>query len=313
MGETDLFRQELRHQVARHLAKLHDYPQHRAEIAAKRLGHPSSRASSRPVAWHDQAEDGSGFWRCRQCPPGFCDYHAEVENPEPSQRLHQLIAGHYGEAHPDEDYAPRRLSTKHHAAAHDVKLATFIPATPLTGAGITCRLCPQGLQRIFLTQPAYHDARQLHAYHHAHPELEPFLATRPTEEQAELLEAASRGMLGSLDPDAIHKALDAARRGALPEPKLDPFAALLLQLMLARVAAGENITDIIPNLDHLSRKGPVVLACQLAEHIPTINPLLDTDATPDAIAQQVADHLHLPHTALHAQRSRLWEIWQTND
>jgi hypothetical protein len=206
--------------------------------------------------------------------------------------------------HPDAVFSAAALW--HDGNRPPQRLATFMPMTPELGGSIICQLCPQGMNRIFVTEAPYGDARRIRFLLSARPELREQTRGFDSREQAEYVEAFDRGLLQRQQRLAGRRAL--GRAGAERRP-VDPRQQALARLLLARAPDGTGITSVIEELERLSIEDPVGFAAELAAVTPGFTAPVG-NVSRELVAAGVAGHLgygagSYPTTS----KSELWKIW----
>jgi hypothetical protein len=265
-------------------ARAHVRARHNEELPDVEIGRPTARAKTVRLTWAEDEELGL-YFDCRRCPDGFRRYYLEVERAQPTERLYVRAATHFAEQHPEQPLAPQALW--HEGNRPEGPLASFLPMMPQLGAGIVCQLCPQGMNRIFLTTPPYGDARRLQHLLSEQPELYEKTRGFESRERAEYVDAWDRGELQRRDRFAGRQAL--ARAATEREPR-DARQEVLVALLLQRAPDGKGITRLIDELDWLALKDPVAFSCELATAIPGLAELAGNVARDD-LARAVARHL----------------------
>jgi hypothetical protein len=184
--------------------------------------------------------------------------------------------------------------------------AIFIPMLVLIGAGIICRECPEGLNRVYLTPAPYGDARRIRYLLRVRQDLREETRGFSPLEQGEHVEAWDRGELQLRERLSGRRALARAARKR-EDSALEQALGLLL---LKRTQAGAGITTVITELHELSIASPIAFAAELATILPGFSELADSVA-PDNLASAVAGSLGLKDDNLPgANRTQLWRIWQ---
>ena len=284
-------------------ASAHVSVEHQLELVPEEIGRPTARKDSIRLTWAEDGELGL-YFICRRCPDGFDRFYLEVEQQVPSERLWRRAATHYAEAHPDRPLAPEALW--HEGNRPGKPLATFMPMTPELGASIICHLCPQGMNRLFLTSAPHGDARRTRYLLSARPELREQTRGFSSREQAEYVEAIDRGVLQQQNRLAGRRALGRAAAERRPQ---DVREQALADLLLARAPEGRGIKQAIEGLDRLSIRDPAAFAGELATVIPGFAELVGNVA-PEQLAAALASHLGCAEGTYPAtSESELWKLW----
>jgi hypothetical protein len=280
----------------------HVRDRHQEELRPEEIGRPAARRSAITLTWAEDEQLGL-YFRCRRCPQGLDRYFIEVERQQPTERLARLAESHFQEEHgqplPSE-------ALWHEGNRPSEPLATFMPMVAQLGASIICHLCPQGMNRVFLTPAPHGDARRIAALLSERPELYEQTRGFSQREQAEYVEAGDRGELQKRDRLAGRRALGKAMT---ERKQLDAREQALSRLLLARAPDGKGIKGVVEELNSLSLEDPVEFACQLATVIPGFAELVGNIAR-EQLATAVARHLGCseglyPRTS----ETELWELW----
>jgi len=285
-------------------AAAHVQDRHGEELRPEEIGRPTARRSAITLTWAEDEELGL-YFRCRRCLEGLDRYFIEVERQQPTERLARLAESHFQEQHGQ----PLPLEALWHEGNRPTQpLATFMPMVSQLGASIICHLCPQGMNRVFLTPAPHGDARRISALLSERPELYELTRGFSAKEQAEYVEAWDRGELQKRDRLAGRRAL---AKATAERKQLDAREQALSRLLLARAPDGKGIKGVVEELDSLSLEDPVEFACQLATAIPGFAELAGKIAR-EQLAAALARHLGCseglyPRTS----ETELWELWVT--
>ena len=182
-------------------------------------------------------------------------------------------------------------------------LATYLPTTPLVGAHLICERCPQGMNRIYIEDPPYGDARSFGRLAMFNPELAGRLARLTPAERATQWEAFQRGIAAEAAQPAIERAVRRARKGP-PARALTPTQLGIQALILREVRSGEPVTSVIAELAEMARDHRAGYAECIARQIPEMQPYLENP--PERIAELLTEVCGTPATSARA----LWSIWE---
>lgn len=290
---------DVRRAIGEHAHEVHGIE----EVAEPEIGRRGSRRATVNFTWEKGDEFGPSF-RCRHCQQGLDRYFVEVGREEPSERLLGLADAHFRLQH-GRSLDPAALW--HAGNRCKERVATFMPMTPQVGAAILCARCPQGMNRIYLTEAPSGDARRIRALLRERPELREQTRGFETKEQAEYVEAWDRSLLQERDRlsgrRALRRAAAAGREPALLDSALE-------RLLLTKAPGGRGITQAIRELARLAREEPVQFTCEVGRELPALAEPARS-VPPQEFALAVARFLGEADGRYPTVSERkLWELWR---
>ena len=285
--------------VAAHLAQRHQRALEPGTVVVQERG----RVARGVVATVVAETDASPAWfSCRLCREGRRRFRVDLfaQPTQPPLRHVRAIGRHFAEAHGMSVLAEGAIYRGPVGA--DQALCSYEPSRAARGAGIRCRLCPEGFGRIVLEEPAFGDADRLAWLLGRRPELYREIGGLGPVAAARRLEAIDRGVVPVVQQAAVERAL---RRAQKPPQAREPGAVdqALAGILRERARAG-GITAAIRALVGLMDEDPLGYVRLVAEHIPQMRPYLHLDDV------QLAGQLAFHGRVIRRERS-LWGIWHT--
>ena len=136
-----------------------------------------------------------------------------------------------------------------------------------------CELCPKVRNRIPIEDPPCGDARSFAELRMFYPEVARRIARLTPILRAGQGEAHHRGITAEATQPAIERALKEARTGP-PACKLTQTQMGIQALLLREVGSGEQVTNVIEELDLMARDHRAAYAEYIARHMPAMEPFL---------------------------------------
>ena len=283
-----------------HVGRRHGRGIGEEEIARERRGR---LAGATLLTFVSETERSPAWFTCLLCPEGARRYRVDLftDPARPPARHVEAIRRHFAEHHEIPRLSGRRIYRQPSSAPR--ALATYGRSTPLRGAHVVCHCCPLGMNRIFLEDPPYGDARSFPELLMRSPALGLEIAGLEPRARAERLEAHHRGIVvPSVREQAITRALRLARADP-PSREPTELEDGLQTLLRSQVAEGTPITRAIQDLATLMEEDPLGYACQLARAIPGLEAHLTLP--PERLAGLVSDL----YGRLERTERTLWAIW----
>lgn len=291
MANKDRAPNEILQAISRHFddrSEGREPPDHPAREKEKRISRAGTRGQrDAELLWYPPTAENSGSFACRFCRPGWNRYVADVYAPRPTALALTDIRGHFARQHGIK-YVPRG-SIRYKGNEREEQLATWLPMTPETEAGIVCSLCPDGMNRIFFGSHACGDSRRHRALLRGNQELWNELEGFEPEEQAILIEAWDRKLVRDWDLPKAKRELAALNRELRPrEPS--PLELAYRDLLLELVAEGQTKSDAVDELQDLQTRDPIAFRCRLAERLPEVAAYGEQEGvTPKQVAAYVVE------------------------
>jgi hypothetical protein len=256
------------------------------------------------VIWYPEIPDeGEASFRCLLCPDGWNRFFINWDPEHVTNHTLRKIRRHFSEEHGIAELPLEQIAVRGYSPA--VEKAAWFPAAAHNNSGFYCRVCP-GSARMFIDPPTYGEARQLEYSTIHFPELARRVSLLPRPEQAEYIEAWSRGLIAEQETAEARRQLRSARRRrSAPSISRDVLVAdAVKRLILDGVRYGEqNRTTIIKKLAQLAKSDPERFTQMVGARIPGLN---------RPTAPEVLTFLGREQGALitYSERS-LWKLWQS--
>ena len=286
----------------------HSHGQHGVDcLELSEIGRRNTRTAVRSVYWVPAKDERGPTFRCSRCPAGEDLYYVDLGALAPTRGVLPLIRRHFAEAHSLSELPLAEIAFEGNTGPG--RKAVWLPMTEANGAGIVCKLCPEGGSRTFLTDPPHGDARRHRYLRLQYPELLRGPQHRGPRELADYMDAWDRGLVDTgATTDTVRNALEREREIDLSkEPSL--LERALGRLMLDGVAAGKNISTLIRGLRKLAWDNPNALAILLGRTVPQLAEYESIQSAEDFVAStETVLQISVPRDIRVSERT-LWRIW----
>jgi hypothetical protein len=225
-------------------------------------------------------------------------------SPEPSIRLLELLREHMREVHGREPLRRKEIKCLGDPESPAQK-AIWNPGKPDSAASFGCTICPPGT--LVPARPGVHYGDAGRNYYVLETEgLQSQILGLQPDKQAEYLERFDRGELLAAHAAETRRLLDTARR-TRGKARTNDVRDALRDIMRRRVGAGEQISQVIDDLEHRSASSALAFTCYVGRELGLARP---GEKDSEKLAERTADALAKPAgSRLSAVRSTLWNYW----